>query len=261
MTGPGRRFNPSELVGGADGNPTEAELADAFAAARAIEAHTLSDHVRPTEGFEDRVMAAIATEPAPRIVIRPRTAARGGVAGGILAAVRDAWGILTGSGRPLAVRAQALGLLLLVGVVVTSLGGVAAAGVGALLSPDATPVPSVQVVPTATPSPLEPSPSVGPSPSPSPSPSATASPTATSEPTDTAEPTETAESEETESPGATETSEAAETPEATETSKADDTPEPAETLKPRETLKPGETPDSADVDDGGSETQSVDPIV
>jgi hypothetical protein len=236
MTGPGRRFNPSELLGGSEGNPTEAELADAFAAARALEAHTLGDHVRPTEGFEDRVMAAIATEPAPRIVIRPRTAARGGIAGGFLVAVRDAWGILTGSGRPLAVRAQALGLLLLVGVAVTSLGGVAAVGVGALLAPDATPLPSVQVVPTATPSQVTPSPSV--EPSPSPSPSETASPTATPEPTETAEPTETSESDETESPGATETSEADETPDATETLR------PGETLKPGDSLKPGDTADA-----------------
>lgn len=257
MTGPGRRFNPSELLGGAEGNPTDAELADAFVAARALEAHALSDHVRPTEGFGGRVMAAIATEPAPRVVIRPRSAAGGGVVVGLLAAVRDSWGILTGSGRPLEVRAQALGLLLLVGVVVTSVGGVAAVGVGALLAPDATPTPSVQALPTPTPSQSGPPPSPSPSPSPSASPTETGEPTDTAEPTDpaapteTAEPTDTSDPEETESPGATETPDVDESPDATETSEAEDTPEPGGTLKPGETIRPDETPDPGD-DGGGS---------
>jgi hypothetical protein len=219
MTGPGRRFDPSELLGGADGDPTESKLADAFAAARALEAHTPRDQVGPTEGFEDRVMAAIATEPAPRVVVRPRSAG-GGIAAGLLAAIRDSWGILTGSGRSVGVRAQALGLLLLAGVALTSLVSVALVGVGSLLGPQPTAIPSVEAFPT-------PSPTVSPPLSPSPSATETASPTTSSGSTPTAQPTE--------------TSEATETPEATETSGPDDTADPGETLKPAETLRPGET--------------------
>ncbi len=247
MNGPGGRFDPSELLGGVDEPPSEAELADAFAAARALEAHASADRIGPTEGFEDRVMAAIAAEPAPRVVLRPGPALRGGRAAAFLVALRDAWAIATGQGRPIAVRAQALGFLLVVVLAAGSLGTVAAVGVGSLLSPRPTPAPSVQ--PITTPSqPAEPTPS----PSPSLSPSATpplepgASPAPTDEPTDTAEPSETPDK--TETPDATE--ESTETPDAT-----DDSSEPDDTPRPGETLKPGETPDATDDHRVGSGSQ------
>ena len=76
MSGPIRRFDPSELSGGGEPEPSTAELADALAVARDLESLSAEPGVRPTAGFEDRVMAAIATEPAPRLVIRPGSAVR-----------------------------------------------------------------------------------------------------------------------------------------------------------------------------------------
>jgi hypothetical protein len=240
MNGP-RRFNPSELVGGTDEPPSEAELADAYAAARVLEAHAMADRIGPTEGFEDRVMAAIATEPAPRVVLRPGPGVRGGRPAAFLSALRDSWAIATGRGRPMVVRAQALGFLLVVVVAAGSLGTVAAVGVGGLLQPQSTPVPSVAPLSTSSPaadasaSPL-PSPSPSPSIEPSPSPSAT----------ETLEPGET--------PKATETPEGTDDhggASATETPQATDTAEPEDTPKPGETLKPGETPGASDDHGGG----------
>jgi hypothetical protein len=242
MSGPTRRFNPDELIGGADQPPTEAELADAFAAARVLEGYASTDHVSPTEGFEDRVMAAIATEPAPRVVVRPASGVRGGRAAAFVAAVRDAWAIATRGGRPVAVRAQALGFLLVVGLVVGSLGTVTAVGVGSWLGNQPTPQPSVQPVVSVSPSP---SPSTGPTVSPSPSTSPGPS-IETPAATETLEPTETPEASETpDDHGGGGEESASETPDPTDSSEPDDTP------KPGETLKPGETPDSTD-DHSGS---------
>ena len=246
MNGPGRRFHPSELLGGPEPAPTEAELAAAFAAARVLEAHASADRIGPTDGFEDRVMAAIATEPAPRVVLRPGPSMRGGRPAAFLAALRDAWGIATGQGRPMLVRAQALGFLLLVIVAAGSLGTVTAVGVGSLLAPQPSPPPSVQPISTTSPSP---EPSVSPVPSPSPSiqpsasPTTTAEPTETTEPTDSAEPTETAEPDGTAEP--TETADDHGGTSSTETPDPNGTSEPEDTPKPGETLKPGETPDAS----------------
>ena len=239
MNGP-RRFNPSELLGGSEPPASEAELADAFATARVLEAHATADRIGPTEGFEDRVMAAIATEPAPRVVLRPGPAVRGGRPATFLIALRDAWAIATGQGRPMAVRAQALGFLLVVVVAAGSLGTVAAVGVGSLLEPRPSPVPSVAPISTATPSP---EPSISPLPSPSPSIEPSASPMAT----ETAEPSETGEA--TETPEGTDDHGGAS---ATETPDASGTSEPEDTPKPGETLKPGETPRPSDDHGGGS---------
>jgi hypothetical protein len=248
MSGPTRRFNPDELIGGADQPPTEAELADAFAAARVLEGYASADHVAPTEGFEDRVMAAIATEPAPRVVIRPASGVRGGRAAAFLAAVRDAWAIATRGGRPVAVRAQALGFLLVVGLVVGSLGTVTAVGVGSWLGNQSTPPPSVQPVVTVSPSPSPSTgPTVSPSPStwPSPSPSIESPPaTETLEPTDAPDATETPDESDDHGGGGEEST--SETPDPTDSSEPDDTP------KPGETLKPGETPDTSNEGSGSS---------
>jgi hypothetical protein len=244
MNGP-RRFNPSELLGGSEAPASEAELADAFATARVLESHASADRIGPSEGFEDRVMAAIATEPAPRVVLRPGPAVRGGRPAAFLIALRDAWAIATGQGRPMVVRAQALGFLLLVVVAIGSLGTVTAVGVGSLLQPQPTPVSSVAPISTATPS-AEPSSSAPSSPGPSiePSPSPTA--TETAEPTEMAEPTGTG--------GATETPEGTDDrggASSTETPGSTRTPKPEDTPKPGETLKPGETPRSSDDNGGG----------
>lgn len=257
MSGPGRRFDPAELLGGPGSEPTSAELADALAAARALEAHASGDRVRPTAGFEDRVMAAIATEPAPRFMVgaafagRDGRGGRGGRVAATLATIRDAWAIAASGGRPLAVRAQALGFVMFVAVAAGSLTGVAAVGVGSFLAAPPSP-PQTLPGPTVDPSPVGPSPSPRPSPSPNPSdgPSPTADDGGSPSPSSSPVPTETT------SPSPTQRS--TETPRATGTPDATNTPEPGETLKPGETVKPTEspdpsgTPDASDDHGGGS---------
>lgn len=166
MSDPRRRFQPSELD--LDLDPESAGL---LATARDLEAYAEARTIVPSVGFEDRVMAVIATEPLPR--------PSAGV--GFLAMVRNAWAATFGPGRPLAVRAQGAALLLVVAVAVASVGSVVAVGASRLLGPQVTPPPTV-----ASPSP-SPTPSTTPSISPSPSPTPSASPTATED--RTAQPT------------------------------------------------------------------------
>ncbi len=169
MSDPRRRFDPSELDLDLDH-----ESAELLATARDLEAYAATGLAAPIVGFEERIMAAIAVEPMPRPV-----AGRG-----FVAAVRDAWASAFGEGRPLAVRAQAFALLLLLAVAVGSVGSVAVVGASRLLTPDVTPPP---VLPS--PSPL-PTPSVAPTPSPTPSlaPSPTPSASIRPSPTETDEP-------------------------------------------------------------------------
>ncbi len=225
MSGPIRRFDPSELV--APGEPAlpVAEQADALLAARDLETLAANDLIRPTEGFEDRVMAAIATEPAPRLVVRPASAVRGGRLGAFLIAVRESWGVASTGGRPLAVRAQALAFVVLVVVAAGSMTTVAAVGVGSLLANRG---------PAATDAP----PSIQPAPTESAEPSETPAPTESAEPSETPAPTETAEPSET--PEATETAEPGETPRATRTPRPTKTPEATETPEPGETEEPSD---------------------
>ncbi len=187
MTGPARRFDPAELrTSGAPGDaqPTDADLARALGIARDLEA-LAADAVGPTDGFEDRVMAAIAAEPAPKLVVRP-SRQRGGPIAAFVLAFRDAWGITTGGGRPMAVRAQALAFVLIVVLGVGALTTATAVTVGGLLQARPSPVPSLQPAP--------PSPTQQPTPIPSPT-------AATAEPSETPEPTETPEAGDTAAPG------------------------------------------------------------
>lgn len=238
MSGPGRRFDPSELLGGTGPEPTSAELADALAAARVLEAHASGDRVEPGSGFEDGVMAAIATEPAPRLVVRATSAGRGGRAAAFLATVRDAWVIATSGGRPLAVRAQALGFVLVVVMTAGSLTGAAAVGVGSLLAPRPSPGPSLPV-PAVSPSPISTPPA--PSSSPSPPVDAIPSPSPSSVPADTFSPTPT-----TRATQDTRTPEATDMPGPSETVKPDETHMPGETMQPTETPDSSETPEASD---------------
>lgn len=168
MTGP-RRFDPAEVDLQSD------ELtAGLLETARDLEAYAATGMASPTVGFEDRVMAAIAMEPMPRPT-------RGL---GFLATVRQAWAIAFGAGRPIAMRAQALALLLLVAVAVGSVGSVAMVGASRLFAPVNVP----PTTPSPPPSPL-PSPSLGPTASPLPSFSPTPSATPRPSPTETVEPT------------------------------------------------------------------------
>jgi hypothetical protein len=198
MSGPGR-FDPSELRTPGQPDPPLVEQADALSAAREIESFVASDVIGPTEGFDDRVMAAIAAEPAPRVVVRDGTTVRGGRPAAFLLAIRDAWRVATTGGRPLAVRAQALALVLIVVLGVGALTAATAITVGGFLRGTNVPQPSVQPSPSFAPAPSGPVPSgtVAPSASPvasgSPEPTETAEPTETPEPGGTAKPTETPE--------------------------------------------------------------------
>lgn len=182
MTGPSRRFDPSELRTPGVIGPSAAELADALGAARDLESLAASEGIRPTDGFDDRVMAAIALEPIPRAVVTGGNAVRGTGVGAFLYAVRNAWRVGSTSGRPFAVRAQALAFVFVVLLAIGSLGGAGVIAVAGLFDENDHPAPTSPPAPT-----ILPTPSVQATPSPSPS----AKPTETAEPTDTAEPTET----------------------------------------------------------------------
>ena len=239
MSGPYRRFDPSELRVPGEPEPTIAESADALAAARDLEALAVGDSIRPTEGFEDRVMAAIAAEPAPRVVIRAGNQVRGGRPAAFLLALRDAWGVATNGGRPFAARAQALALVLVVVLAAGMLAGLGAVTVGGLFNRSSSPAPSVEPAPSG---PTTPIPTAVP---PTPTASPTPGPTETAEPTETPEPTESAETE-----GAIETTK----PATLSTQRPDRTPGPTETAQPTDdygvggnnTPEPTETPEPSD---------------
>lgn len=168
-----RRFDPSELDGGDD-----ADLAGLLGTARDLESFAANEYASPSSDFEDRVMAAIAAEPAPRAI----------AAGGFIATLRNAWRLAWSGSRPMAVRAQAFALLLIVAVALGSVGSLAAVGAARLLSPQVTPPPTL----LPSPSPSLPPPSISPSPPPSPTPSVP--PSVSPSPTVTVSPTETPES-------------------------------------------------------------------
>jgi uncharacterized membrane protein YgcG len=223
VTGPHRRFDPAELRSPGEPDASAAESADALAAARELEAFVLDTSIRPSDGFEDRVMAAIASEPSPRLVVMAPASVRGGRLGAFLMAVRQSWAIATTGGRPMAVRAQAIAFVLLVILAAGALTSVTAVTVGALLGPngstigpDRSPTVTTPTAPTA--SPTQPVATDSPEPSESAEPTATA-PDETPEATETAEPTETPRATRTPRPTATQ---AGETPEPTETPRGSD---------------------------------------
>jgi hypothetical protein len=232
-------FDPSELrtleSGTAEPGTTDAELADALLIARELESLAAGEAIRPSDGFEDRVMAAIALEPAPRLVVRRPSAGRAGRVTAFLVAVGDAWRVASTGGRPAAVRAQALAFVLLVLLAAGALTTVTAVGVGALLQRNGQTTPS-----------FTPAPTVGPTTSetavPSESPDASDSP----EPSETPEATEAAEG-----PGAIATPKSAETAKPTATSRPTRTPRPTQTPHAEDTQKPGETPNPTEIDDHG----------
>lgn len=184
MTGPGRRFDPAELLDD-EGTRTAADVLDTADIARELEL-VAGREAGPGEHFTDRVMAAIATEPTPQPTIAFGLALRAGRARAALGAIGDSFRVAFSGGRPLAVRGQALALVFVVLVGVLGTGGGAAIGAARLLAPDATPTPT----PTEEPVP-SPTPEPTPSPTPTPTPTDSPAPTPTAEPTETAEPTST----------------------------------------------------------------------
>jgi uncharacterized membrane protein YgcG len=158
--------------------------------ARELETLTMTSSVVPSEGFGDRVMAAIASEPLPQPVRAFGIALLAGrlrAAGG---AVRDAARLVTVPRVPVAVRAQAFALVLVVTAGSLLLAGGAAIGVGALFAgTPPTPTPAI-------PSPSLPAPAATPSPTMPPE----ASPSETADPSETVEPSETPEASDTPEP-------------------------------------------------------------
>jgi hypothetical protein len=190
MTGP---FRPAELAG-ADEPLGPAELAEALATARELEAASMAADVRPSQDFSDRVLAAVAAEPLPRPVTALAWAASRGRLGALLAALADTWRLAWSSGRPLAVRAQALAVVLILVLAGGAMSGLAVVGVAGLLRQPGVTLPSPTEVPSLLPSPTKsPEPTATPEPTTSPEPTATpkrstprptARPTATPEGTD-----------------------------------------------------------------------------
>ena len=96
--------------------------------------------IRPSDGFTDRVLGAIADEPLPRPMAVAGVAAREGRLGAMVAALRDTWHVAWSGGRPLAARAQAMAFVVLLVVAVGSVGAVTTVGaINVLFSTRSTP--------------------------------------------------------------------------------------------------------------------------
>jgi hypothetical protein len=239
-------FRPSELDG-ADVRASDGDLAGAWSTARELEASLPTESIMPSAGFTDRVMAAVALEPAPRsagflAVLR----AQPGLAG-LVASVREAWAVVAGGpGRPVRSRGFALAYVLAVLVIGTSLagvGGYAAAGALGLLDRDASPTPTVQET-------KEPPPTPAPSPSPTPTVTPTPSPTESVEPTGSVEPSESVQPGESVEPGGSPGPEESDdhggdTPAASDDGASSPAPSAGEddhSAEPSDTPRPSDTP-------------------
>ena len=190
-------FTPAELDGIED--VAHDELAADRLVARKLEALADRGTVRPSADFADRVMASIAGQPGPAPVRAAGAAVRRGSLAALLASFRDAWRVTFGTGFPVAARAQALALVLVVGGLVATSGAVTAGALGAFTAHGPAPEPSQAVAsplvtPTATsPAVFEPTNGTEP-PTGSIAPDATGTPEASDppsgEPTDSGEPAE-----------------------------------------------------------------------
>lgn len=189
-----RPFTAAEIEGAPEIEPHE--LAAGTRIARELEAIAARTPVKATPGFVDRVMEAVAAEPAPapaRLAVR---SLRRGSLGGFLASIRDAWRVSVSPRFPMAARAQAMALVLVIAGLAAG-SSMAAAGALGLLDGDH-PGPSVEQVSQPIPdaSELESSPpettdeSASPESSESPEPSESTG-VETPEPGDSAEPAET----------------------------------------------------------------------
>jgi hypothetical protein len=210
-----RPFNAAELDG-----VDPRESTDLLRMARELE-RLDGGPIRPSDGFTDRVLSAIAGEPLPRPMAVAGVAAREGRLGAMVGALRDTWHVAWSGGRPVAARAQAMAFVLLLVLVVGSVGAATTVGaINVLFSTSSTP--SVQPAPS---DPAVVSPSPEPTETPSPSPAPVAAPSTSPDPTKTAKP--------------------APTPTRTDQPAHTETPEPNETDESKET-------DDPDEDHGGS---------
>jgi hypothetical protein len=187
MTGPRsapepRPFTPAELAG-APGVAAD-ELAADTSVARELEALAAHTPAARAPGFADRVMATVAAEPGPAPVRQAGLAIRRGALGAFVASLRDAWRVSLSPGFPIAARAQAMALVL---VVAGLLAGSAVATAGAIgLLEGQRPSPTPPVERATQPVVVPPQPSEAP-------PVEIVDGTPTPEPTETPEATETSE--------------------------------------------------------------------
>ena len=132
-------------------------------------------------------MAAVAAEPLPQPARAFGVALFAGRFRAAAASVGDAIRVIAGGSTPLAVRAQALALVLVLAIGSIAVVGGAAVGAIDLLTLNEVPTPSPM---TPAPTELQPSPQLSPSPSLTPEPSPTPDVTETPEPTETPEATQ-----------------------------------------------------------------------
>lgn len=109
------------------------ELDAALAAGSWLAAAIETPAVSPSAGFADRVMAALAGEPAPALVGFMEPVRSRGFLAGFAASVRQAWASIGEGARPPLARASALAYVLAVAIAGTSLAGVATVGVAGAL--------------------------------------------------------------------------------------------------------------------------------
>lgn len=156
-----RRFDADEL-----GDGDWRELHDGLETGRRLEGSIDDVPVRVSPGFNRRVMAAVANEPAPGSVGFMTPLRRRGMLAGFAESVRRAWSAISAPGLPAFARATALAYVLVVAVAGVALAGAATISVGGALgvfgpapttthAPSDVPTPSLRTlapptVPTAT---------------------------------------------------------------------------------------------------------------
>lgn len=144
-SGPPMPFTAAELDG-ASGLHAD-ELAGDTRMARDLEtlaARTTNPPPAASAAFADRVMTAVAAEPVPAPARLAGRALRRGSLSALLLSLRDAWRVTTSTGFPMAARAQAMALVLVVAALVTGSSMVTAGALGLLGTDHATPAPSLE---------------------------------------------------------------------------------------------------------------------
>ncbi|MBI3752147.1 MAG: hypothetical protein HY263_10900 [Chloroflexi bacterium] len=160
MTGPRRRFDPGEVSGpGTDAG--DADIAEAMAAARALESSIPASDAAMSPDLAERIMVAVRREPPPRALGILATLRRRPSPAGLAESLGLAWTRVLTAGS-VAVRASALAYVALILVIGVSLSGVAAytaAGALGLLTPPSRGPDATQLVssphPLQSPTPVE----------------------------------------------------------------------------------------------------------
>jgi hypothetical protein len=152
MSRPGRSrdggFRPDEVAGAGrvskwrasragplDTSMAESEAAILAAVAADLERIALQPSPKPSDGFADRVGAAIKREPSPVPIGAAGSAVRRHSAPGFVAALRDSVRVSFGGRRPVTARAGALAMVAVAGLIVLSVGGAVGFGAASVFVP------------------------------------------------------------------------------------------------------------------------------